>query len=201
MSSPPFRLFAESDRDAPYLSFDQLWRCHCVKSTFIYHLINKIWELRLSDRRGLVSWDWSVAWDRLGKTRRLDVQMLKASPPNQRISRETIRQSPSAKCNQRATATRSDPTRGHHHARSCCVFRRMRVRRANPRTREAAADHPTPALPILSHQGSAYRARLSGSLRRPLEGVVGQADHGPARTIEVKAYPILSRACVSNPHL
>src|SRR6266853_748251 len=42
MSSPPFRLFAESDRDAPYLSFDQLWRCHCAKSTIIYHLINKI---------------------------------------------------------------------------------------------------------------------------------------------------------------
>src|SRR6478672_10333559 len=58
---------------APYLSFDQLWRRHCVKSTFIYHLINKIWE----PRRGLVSWDWSVAWDRLSKTRRLDVQMLK----------------------------------------------------------------------------------------------------------------------------
>jgi hypothetical protein len=25
MSSPPFRLFAESDQDALYLSFDQLW--------------------------------------------------------------------------------------------------------------------------------------------------------------------------------
>src|SRR6266436_1697966 len=51
---------------------------------------------------------------------------------NRRINRETIRQSPSAKYNQRATETRSEPTRGHHHARSCCVFRRMRVRRANP---------------------------------------------------------------------
>src|ERR1700692_582841 len=36
------RLFAESDRDAPYLSFDQLLRCHCAMSTIIYHLINKI---------------------------------------------------------------------------------------------------------------------------------------------------------------
>src|SRR6266849_8145165 len=52
MSSPPFRLFAESDRDAPYLSLDQLWRCHCAKSTIIYQLINTVWETALSDQRG-----------------------------------------------------------------------------------------------------------------------------------------------------
>src|SRR5260370_8374859 len=103
MSSPTFRLFAESDRDAPYLSFDQLWRCHCVKSTFIYHLINKIWELPLSDQRGLVSWDWSVAWDRLSKTRRLHVQMLKASTPTE----ESVVK-PSAKARPRS-ATRGPP--------------------------------------------------------------------------------------------
>src|ERR1700686_5227419 len=36
------RLFAESDRDTPYLSFDQLLRCQCSMSTIIYHLITKI---------------------------------------------------------------------------------------------------------------------------------------------------------------
>src|SRR5713101_7969210 len=45
MSSPPFRLFAESDRDAPYLSLDQLWRVIALKSTVIYQLKNTVWEL------------------------------------------------------------------------------------------------------------------------------------------------------------
>src|SRR6266849_1357210 len=36
------RLFAESDRDRLYLSIDQLWQCHCAKSTIIYQLINTI---------------------------------------------------------------------------------------------------------------------------------------------------------------